>query len=129
MLATSGQVIAEAAGYLRLHWGSQPRPFADTCAMFNTAARVLRQHGWGRILVDQVDMLPFTSKEQLWISEEWLPAAVKESGYRHGAVVVAKNVLTRLATAFVTSTPELPLRYRSFGTEREAVDWLLQQPV
>ena len=125
----AGQVIAEPAGYLRLMWSGQPRTFADTRAMFTTAAQALRQRGWGRILVNQVHMVPFTSQEQLWVSQEWLPAAVHESGYRFGAVVLAANVLTRLATAFVTSTPELPLRYRSFGAEKEALAWLLQQPV
>ncbi|GAA4504694.1 hypothetical protein GCM10023172_31350 [Hymenobacter ginsengisoli] len=124
----AGRVIAEPARYLRLHWSVQPRVFADTCAMFTTAAHALRQYGWGRILVNQVEMPPFSPQEQLWISQQWLPAAVRESGYRHGAVVVADNVLTRLATAFVTSTPELPLRYRSFSTEEEALAWLLQQP-
>ena len=124
----AGQVIAEPAGYLRLMWSGQPRTFADTHAMFTTAAQALRQRGWSRILVNQVHMVPFTSQEQLWVSQEWLPAAVHESGYRFGAVVLAANVLTRLATAFVTSTPELPLRYRSFGAEKEALAWLLQQP-
>jgi hypothetical protein len=124
----AGQVVAEPASYLRLNWSSQPRAFADTCAMFTAASQALRQHGWGRILIDQVQMQPFSSREQLWISQEWLPAAVRESGYRFGAVLVAANVLTRLATAFVTSTPEAPLRYRSFSTEAEAVDWLIEQP-
>ena len=126
---SAGQVIAEPDSYLRLDWSNQPRAFADTCAMFAAAAQALRQHGWGRILVDQLQMQPFSPREQLWISQEWLPAAVRESGYRFGAVVVAANVLTRLATAFVTSMPELPLRYRSFSTEAEALEWLIQQPV
>jgi hypothetical protein len=124
----AGQVTAEPAGYLCLAWGSQPRQLADTRAMFTTAAQALRQRSWSRILINQVVMPPFTPQEQLWISQEWLPAAVRESGYRFGAVVLAANVLTRLATAFVTSIPELPLRYRSFGTEKEALEWLLQQP-
>jgi hypothetical protein len=125
----AGQVIAEPGAFLRLNWNGQPRAFADTCAMFTAAAEALRQHGWGRILIDQMQMQPFSSHEQLWISQQWLPAAVRESGYRFGAVLLAANVLTRLATAFVTSTPELPLRYRSFSTEVEALDWLIQQPV
>jgi hypothetical protein len=124
----AGQVTAEPVGYLRLDWGSQPRQLADTQAMFTTAAQALAQRSWGRILIDQVHMAPFSSQEQLWISQEWLPAAVRESGYRYGAVVLAANVLTRLATAFVTSAPDLPLRYRSFSTEEEALEWLLQQP-
>lgn len=123
----AGQVIADPEGFLRLQWSGQTRAFADTRAMFTTSAQALRHYGWGRILINQVQMQPFSSEEQLWISQQWLPSAVHESGYRFGAVVVATNVLTRLATAFVTSTPELPLRYRSFGTEEEALAWLLQQ--
>jgi hypothetical protein len=123
----AGQVIAEPAGFLRLHWSGQERTLADTRAMFTTGAQALQRYGWGRILINQVQMQPFSPEEQLWISQQWLPSAVSESGYRFGAVVVATNVLTRLATAFVTSTPELPLRYRSFGTEEEALAWLLKQ--
>lgn len=106
------------------------RALADTQAMFTIAAQALNEHGWSRILVNQVHMLPFTPQEQLWISQEWLPAAVRDSGYRAGAVVVATNVLTRLATAFViSSVPQLPLRYRSFDLEKMAIQWLLTQPV
>jgi len=126
---TAGQVTAEPGGYLRLHWRNQPRTFAETCAMFTTAATALEHYGWGRILINQVDMSPFSPQEQLWISQQWLPEAVRASGYRFGAVVVAANVLTRLATAFVTTSfADLPLRYRSFDAEQQAIAWLTQQP-
>lgn len=126
----AGQVLVDPAGFLRLNWSGAARALADTQALFMTAARALNERGWGRILVNQVDMLPFTSQEQLWISQEWLPLAVRQDGYRAGAVVVATNVLTRLATAYVTASfPELPLRYRSFDTEKAALEWLLTQPV
>ena len=125
----AGQVVAEPGSYLRLHWSNQPRTFADTCAIFTTAAAALERYAWGRILVDQVNMQPFTPQEQEWISQQWLPGAVRTSGYRFGAVVVATDVLTRLATAYITTSfSELPLRYRSFDAEREAIAWLLQQP-
>jgi len=125
----AGQVLADPAGFLRLHWSGQPRTFAETCAMFNTAAAALARNAWGRILINQVNMPPFSPQEQQWISQEWLPEAVRTNGYRFGAVVVATNVLTRLATAYVTTSfSDSPLRYRSFDTEQEAVAWLLQQP-
>ncbi len=125
----AGQVLLDPAGFLRLHWSGPTRTLADTKAMFTTAAQALSQHGWGRILINQVHMLLFTPQEQLWISEEWLPAAVYDNGYRAGALVVATSVLTRLATAYVTSsTAELPLCYRSFDFETEAIEWLLTQP-
>jgi hypothetical protein len=125
----AGQVIVDPAGFLRLHWHDQPRMFADTCAMFTAAAAGLERYAWGRILINQVNMQPFSPQEQRWISQEWLPDAVRTSGYRFGAVVVATNVLTRLATAFVTASfGDLPLRYRSFDAEQEAIAWLVQQP-
>jgi len=125
----AGQVIAEPGNYLRLHWGDQPRAFAETCAIFTTAAAALARYEWGRILINQVNMRPFSPQEQEWISRQWLPEAVRTSGYRFGAVVVATNVLTRLATAYVTASfSDLPLRYRSFDAEREAIAWLTQQP-
>lgn len=125
----AGQVLADPTGFLRLHWSASPRALPDTQAMFVTAARALRQYGWGRILINQVQMAPFTPQEQRWISQEWLPGAVHESGYRAGAVVVATNVLTRLATAYITTnSPEPLLRYRSFDLEAVAIEWLLMQP-
>lgn len=123
----AGQVIVDPAGFLRLHWSDQPRTFAETCAMFTTAAAALARYEWGRILISQINMRPFSPQEQ--ISQQWLPEAVRTSGYRYGAVVVATNVLTRLATAYVTASfADLPLRYRSFDAEQEAITWLLQQP-
>ncbi|QKG52895.1 hypothetical protein [Hymenobacter sp. BRD67] len=124
----AGQVIADPAGFLRLNWSTHARTFGETCAMFTTAAAALQRYGWERILVNQLSMRPFTPQEQQWISTVWLPYAVKESHYRFGAVVVASNLLTRLATSYITtSTPELPLRYRSFDREETAISWLLMQ--
>ncbi len=125
---SAGQVLADPAGFVRVHWSGQARTFDETCAMLTMAAATLERYGWSRILVNQVSMLPFSPQEQQWITQEWLPAAVYTSGYRFGAVVVSANVLTRLATAFVTTNfSDLPLRYRSFDGEAEAIAWLLQQ--
>ena len=129
LTSNAGQVYADPAGFVRINWSGQSRTFAETQAMLNTAAATLARYGWGRILVDQTHMRPFSPQEQLWVAEEWLPAAVQQSGYRFGAVVVSTNVLTRLATAYVTTSfADLPLRYRSFDDEAAAVAWLLQQP-
>jgi hypothetical protein len=129
LTSAAGQVFADPAGFVRVVWSGQPRTFAETCAMLTTAATVLERYGWGRILTIQTSMLPFSPEEQQWITQEWLPAAVLTSGYRFGAVVVSANVLTRLATAFVTTNfSDLPLRYRSFDGDAEAIAWLLQQP-
>lgn len=129
LTSIAGQVFADPAGFVRVHWSGQARTLAETRAMLTAVSDALKYYGWGRVLTNQMAMLPFSPEEQQWITQEWLPAAVAVSGYRFGAVVVSANVLTRLATAFVTTNfSDLPLRYRSFDAEADAVAWLLQQP-
>ena len=125
----AGQLLADPSDFLRAHWTAQPRNLADTQALFTNMALALQQYGWRRILINQVAMRPFSAAEQQWVSQEWLPEAVREGGYRAGALVVSTDTYARLATAYITtSVGGLPLRYRSFDTEAEAVTWLLQQP-
>ena len=125
---SAGEVLTDPAGFLRTNWSGQRRTLPATQAVFENMLRALQRHGLSRILVDQSQMVPFTSEEQQWIAREWLPRAV-QGGYRYGAVVVSPNVLVRLATAFITTTVlGLPLVYRSFDAAAEARRWLLQQP-
>ena len=126
---SAGRLLADPDGFLRAYWSAQPRALSDTQALFTGMGAALRQYGWGRILVNQVQMPPFSPAEQPWITQTWLPQAVQDSGYRYGAVVVAADIFARLATSFITtSVGGLPLRYRSFDAEADAVAWLGQQP-
>jgi hypothetical protein len=125
----AGQLLADPAGFLRAHWAAETRTLADTQTLFATIAQTLRARGWGRVLISQLGMTPFSATEQQWVSQEWLPAAVQHSGYRYGAIVLSADAYTRLATAYITtSVGGLPLRYRSFDSEAEAVAWLRRQP-
>lgn len=124
----AGQLLANPAGYLEARWHPTARQAADAQALFMQMLHALQYHNWSRILINQVGMLPFTPVEQQWVAQEWLPQAV-QAGYRHGAVVVSPNVMVRLATAYITTQVQgLPLLYRSFEDEAEAVEWLLRQP-
>ena len=136
MLATSllllanaaGQLTADPAGFLRVAWTNQPRTLADAQALFTSMSTALHQRNWSRILINQAAMRPLSADEQQWISQQWLPLAVR-SGYRTGAVVVSTDIFARLATAFITTNVGgMPLRYRSFDQETEARAWLRQQP-
>jgi hypothetical protein len=125
---TAGQLQADPAGFLRTTWTAQLRTLADTQALFTSMSTALHQRGWSRILIDQVAMRPFSAPEQQWVGQEWLPQAVR-SGYRTGAVVVSTDIFARLATSLITTNVGgLPLRYRSFDQEAEALAWLQQQP-
>jgi hypothetical protein len=126
---SAGHLQADPAGFLRISWGSQPRQLAATQALFEQLLRQLQATGQSRVLINQTQMPPFSPDEQHWITTNWLPRAATEGGYRHGAVLVSPTVLVRLATAYITTYVQgLPLLYRSFDNEAEAVRWLLQQP-
>lgn len=124
----AGRLLADPAGFLRVHWGPGPRTLTDTGALFAAITKALIQYRWSKVLVNQVHMQPFTTQEQLWVAQEWLPHAVQEGGYRYGAVVVSTNEFARLATAFITiSVKGLPILYRSFDEEEQAAHWISQQ--
>ena len=125
---TAGRLLTDPAGFLRVVWSNQLRGPQDVEALFTHMTRALRQYGWSRILIDQVAMRRFTPQEQEWVANKWLPHAVQEGGYRFGAVLVSPDVMTRLATAYITTKIQgLSVVYHSFGEEATAVDWLLRQ--
>ena len=120
-----GRIWEEPANYLRLEYRPGPREEGQFRALLNHLAQALVRRGWNSILVDQRHMTPFQASEQAWMLSEWLPRAVRESGYRYGAVVVAHNVFARLAmTPLVLGASELGHTYRTFETETEAEAWL-----
>ncbi|GAB2944318.1 hypothetical protein GCM10027048_06360 [Hymenobacter coalescens] len=125
----AGRLLEDPAGFLRVEWRSEPRPPGAARELFDQMGLALRQHGWSRILINQGQMQPFSREEQQWVTEHWLPNTVREAGYRFGAVVVSSSVLTRLATAYITTHVQgLPLTYRSFDSDAAAAAWLEQQP-
>jgi predicted anti-sigma-YlaC factor YlaD len=126
----AGRLLEDPAGFLQAHWSPDSRTFTDLKALFTHMALCMQQRKWSRMLINQRGMLPFSQEEQRWVAEQWLPEAVRTAGYRFGAVVVSENVLTRLATAYITTHVQgLPLTYRSFESDEEAKAWLLNQPV
>ena len=125
----AGRVWEEPEQYLRLEYRSGPREEAQFRALLTHLAQALLRRQWQRILVDQRVMVPFSASEQAWMTTHWLPQAVRECGYRYGAVVLAQNVFARLAmTRLVMATRDLPHTYRNFEHDADALTWLLAQP-
>lgn len=123
---SAGRLWEEPAGYVRLEYKPGPRETVQFRALLTHAAQALGRHRWPRMLVDQRAMAPFTPAEQAWMSRDWLPAAVHEYGYRYGALLVAHDVIARLAmTQVIFGTRNLPHAYRSFEDEGAAVAWLV----
>lgn len=124
----AGCLWEEPEGYLRLDYLPGPRQEAQFRALLTHVRQAMQRHGWGRLLVNQQEMAPFTPSEESWMVNEWLPQAVLENGYRYGAVVVAHDVFARLAmTGIVLTSRKLGHTYRNFEHPKEAADWLLSQ--
>ena len=125
---SSGRIWEEPGSFVRMEYGAGAREAAAFRALLTHAVQALARRQWSGILVDQRAMTPLTNAEQDWMSTEWLPRAVAEYGYRHGAVLVAKDVFARLAMHhFVVASRGLNHTYRPFESEAEAVAWLLMK--
>ena len=125
---STGRIWEEPAGYLRLDYRPGPRELVPFKALLTHGAQALSRRQWHHMLVDQREMSPFNPVEQTWMTNEWLPRAVSESGYRFGAVLVAHDVFARLAmNQLVMASRGLAHSYRLFEAEAEAEAWLLAQ--
>ena len=123
-----GCIWEEPQAYLRLDYYPGIREEALFQALLTHARQAMQRRGWSRMLVNQQEMSPLTPKEEAWMVNEWLPQAVRENGYRYGAVLVAHNVFARLAmTSLVMTSRKLGHMYRNFEHEPEAIAWLLAQ--
>lgn len=123
-----GCLWEEPEAYLRLEYYPGPREEVQFRSLLTHVRQAMQRRSWGRLLINQQKMSPFTLSEESWMMNDWLPQAVRENGYRHGAVVVAHDVFARLAmTGIVMTSRKLGHTYRNFEHEREAVDWLLTQ--
>ena len=123
-----GCLWEEPGAYVHLEYYPGPREDVQFRALLTHARQAMQRRGWSRMLINQQQMSPFTPGEESWMTSEWLPQAVRDSGYRHGAVVVAHDVFARLAmTGLVMTSRKLGHTYRNFEEEKDAVNWLLQQ--
>jgi hypothetical protein len=125
---SAGCLWEEPAAYIRLDYYAGVRSETQFQALLTHAQQAMRRHGWNRMLVNQQAMSAFTPTEENWMINDWLPRAVRDAGYRYGAVVVAHNVFARLAmTGLVMTSRKLGHLYRNFEHEPDAITWLLEQ--
>ena len=112
--------------YLRLEYAAGPREDVAFRALLTHVLRAMQRRGWGKMLIDQQKMAPYSDAERAWLVGEWLPRAVREAHYRYGAVVLAEDVFARVSmTRLALAARELGNTYKTFATETEALGWLL----
>jgi hypothetical protein len=121
-------LVQEYADYVRLQYYPGPRRFDEFTALLNHVTRALARYRLGKLLIDQRQMTPYLPDEQVHLVQHWLPRTIVEGQYRYGAVVQAHDVFARLAMDTIrTQAQELPLTYRFFSEEAQAISWLQAQ--
>lgn len=125
---SAGCLWEEPEAYLRLDYYPGKREEVQFRALLNHARQAMQRHGWNRMLINQQHMTALSTQEADWMVNEWLPLAIQENGYRHGAIVLARDVFARLAMNNVeASARQLAPIYRNFEEEVTALKWLLSQ--
>jgi hypothetical protein len=121
-------LVQEYADYVRLQYYPGPRRFEEFTALLNHVTRALSRYRLGKLVIDQRQMTPYLPAEQVHLVQHWLPRTIVEGQYRYGAVVQAHDVFARLAMDTIrTQAQDLPLTYRFFPDEMEAIRWLHAQ--
>jgi hypothetical protein len=101
---------------------------AQRSYLLNHVTRALSRYRFGKLLIDQRQMTPCVPDEQVHLGQHWLPCTIVDGQYRYGAVVQAHDVFARLAMDTIrTQAQELPLTYRFFPDEAQAISWLHAQ--
>lgn len=126
----AGRILENAAGrYLYLKWSANERDTETFRALLNHVARALVRHKWSKVLAIQQAMQPLNEDELNWMLQEWLPHAMHDAGYRHGAIVLPHQAAARLTTSQLTNqAQQQAMNYQTFEEEAAAAAWLMHQP-
>jgi hypothetical protein len=118
-------ILEHTDGYVRIDWNPVPIQSGALRTIYEQVLRLLRHAGLTKILSDHQLMPPLLAADQHWLSDEWVPRAIAEAGYRHGAVVEAHDLLSRTSIVqVVNQLGNLPLTVRYFEDDWRAAEWL-----
>jgi hypothetical protein len=118
-------VLEHADGYARIDWNPVPIQSRALRTVYTQVLNLLRASGFTKILSDHQLMPPLLPADQLWLSQEWVPQAIAEAGYSHGAVVESHDLLSRSTIVrVVEQIGHLALTVRYFEDDWRAAQWL-----
>ncbi|TGE26963.1 hypothetical protein [Hymenobacter metallicola] len=112
------------AGYVQLVWSEAAATADELQALYGHTLQVLKHHRTGRLLTDHRLRQPLPLTAQHWISQQWIPQAVREAGYSHCAIIENQTPLGRLAARAVGDEVAVPLKFQFFNDLSEAAAWL-----
>ncbi|TGE24459.1 hypothetical protein E5K00_04380 [Hymenobacter aquaticus] len=118
-------VVEHADGYVRIDWNPVPIRSSSLRAVYEQVLTLLRQQGFAKVLSDHQLLPPIQPSDQEWLSQDWVPRAVAQAGYRCCALVQAHDVLSQISlTHIVRQLGPVPLIVRYFEDSSAAERWI-----
>jgi len=121
----AGQLFFQPAGYVRLAWREGRVPLPDIQAFYEQALDLLVTSGVTSILSLHGLRAPLSAAAQQWITENWIPRALRQAGLRHCAIVEGADPLHRLSTQSVVAAAPSALTFKRFDNTAAAEAWLM----
>lgn len=112
------------AGYVRLEWQPVASTATELRAIYEHVLRAMLHHRATALMSIHNQRPPMPPEVQAWLTDDWMPRAVREVGYGRCAIVEADMPLSRLAARAVGSNVTGPLNYQYFDSETAAEAWL-----
>jgi len=124
----AGQIWEHPDGYAFVCYHANKRQPGELERLIMRTGALLLTRGWQRVLGDQRLMKPQSEEEKAWILEQWYGGKVARPTHILAALVLAKDVFTRLATQQIISSSDRGYLYESFTDLERACARLLMWP-
>ncbi|OON69709.1 hypothetical protein [Hymenobacter sp. CRA2] len=120
-------VSYHASGYVCLTWSNAAIAEDELRALYTHTLHALTHYRSSKLLTDQRARQPLPVEAQQWIVREWIPAAVRASGYSHCAIVEGVLPETSAPARNVGNALQTSLSFRYFTDPEPAGAWLAEQ--
>jgi hypothetical protein len=109
---------------IHIQWFGLPlsEEFREGC---NRVLELMKTHGISKILTDNTQANVFSTKDQHWLNDEWLPRAEKQ-GYKASATLIDKShAFANFAARNIAKKRDASkFANRIFESKEEAILWL-----
>ena len=119
-----GAAFFQPAGFVRLRWSQSKVSLAEIQMLYEQTLSLLVTTGTHKILSVHGQRAPLSGAAQQWITENWIPRALRLPRLSHCAIVEGADPLHRLSTQSVVSASPAGLIFRRFTASVEAEEWL-----
>jgi hypothetical protein len=120
----AGKLFYHPAGYVRMAWSAERLPLDVLQAYYEQALKLLRTLGAHKILSDHGGRAPLLAAAQVWLTEDWIPRAIREVGFNYCAIVDGMDPMHRLSTQSVVSAAPAALTFKRYASVADAEAWL-----